>query len=147
MTSENRRTAVPCRFTCESTKMLPIPPSIPGQNGWSSVDFPLFTSAPRAFSPRKNNHKTVRAAASCLSHEMPQELIMMTAPHVPTSPKRKHPPKVRHKHLRATAPNSSSTMDSHGKNNTKSIQQQANKTNQTETKHQTDAQEAYNNTK
>jgi rRNA maturation endonuclease Nob1 len=103
--------------------MLPIPPSQPGQNGWSSLDFPLFTSAPRAFSPKKNNHKTVRAASSWLSHEMPQELIMMTAPHVPTSPKKKHPPKVRHKHLRATAPNSSSTMDSHfGKNNMKSIQ-------------------------
>ena len=54
-----------------------------------SSDFSMHTSshAQRAPSPRKHTHK-VRASGSCLSSEMPRELIAMTAPHVPTSPSR-----------------------------------------------------------
>jgi hypothetical protein len=96
--------------------MLPIPPAKLGQQGWSSSNFPMPTStfSPRKASPRKPNHR-VRAEGSWLSNEMPDELINMTAPYVPTSPKRKDQfikrndlrPTVQQRIITSNVPNSS----------------------------------------
>ena len=69
--------------------MRPVKPAQPGQSMWTSYDLPLHSSiyAGRTPASPRREHKT-RHESSMLSHNMPDEIINMTAPYVATSPRR-----------------------------------------------------------